>query len=133
MYIGNLISPVASHQANLGALVTDNTFLEGIEGTTVEAGEASAAAAFRMAYQAVASGWVDIAMALGFEKFTDRAGDDQDDPIYEIMDYDYEVNAGTTPMLQAGLLMQRYLYEHPEADRNAFGTVSDYCTSKCGQ
>jgi len=121
MYIGNLIAPVASHQANLGSLVTDNTNLEGIEGTTVEAGEASAAAAFRMAYLAVASGWVDIAMAVGLEKFTDRAGDDQDDPIYQTMDYDYEVNAGTTPMLQAGLLMQRYLYEHPETDRNAFG------------
>ena len=121
MYIGNLISPVASHQANLGALVTDNTNLEGIEGTTVEAGEASAAAAFRMAYLAVASGWVDIAMAVGLEKYTDRAGEDQDDPIYQSMDYDYEVNAGTTPMLTAGLLMQRYLYENPEADRNAFG------------
>jgi len=121
MYIGNLIAPVASHQANLGALVTDNTNLEGIEGTTVEAGEASAAAAFRMAYMAVASGWVDVAMAIGLEKYTDRAGEDQDDPIYQVMDYDYEVNAGTTPLLQAGLLMQRYLYEHPEVDRNAFG------------
>jgi acetyl-CoA C-acetyltransferase len=123
MFIGNLIAPVASHQANLGSLVTDNTNLEGIEGTTVEAGEASAAAAFRMAYLAVASGWVDIAMAVGLEKYTDRAGDAQDDPIYQTMDYDYEVNAGTTPMLQAGLLMQRYLYEHPETDRNAFGMI----------
>jgi len=122
IYVGNLLSPVASHQANLGALVTDNTFLEGIEGTTVEAGEASAAAAFRLAYEAVASGWVDIAMALGLEKYTDRAGEDQDDPIYEVMDYDYEVVAGTTPTLQAGVLMQRYLYENPKADRNAFGT-----------
>ncbi|MCK7510799.1 MAG: hypothetical protein MZV70_46520 [Desulfobacterales bacterium] len=84
-------------------------------------GKPLAAAAFRMAYLAVASGWVDIAMAVGLEKYTDRAGDAQDDPIYQTMDYDYEVNAGTTPMLQAGLLMQRYLYEHPETDRNAFG------------
>jgi acetyl-CoA C-acetyltransferase len=122
MYIGNLMAAVASHQANLGALITDNTFLEGIEGTTVEAGEASSAAAFRLAYLAVASGWVDVAMAVGVEKYTDLAGENQDDPAYQVLDYDYELMNGLTPTAQAGLLLQRYLYENPEAQRSAFGT-----------
>ncbi len=121
IYIGNLIASVASHQANLGALVTDNTFLEGTESYTIEAGEASAAAAFRMAYLAVASGWVDIAMALGMEKYTDLSGDGMDEPTKLVMDYDYEVYIGQTLTSQAGLLMQRYLYENPKADRMAFG------------
>ncbi|PKO04508.1 MAG: acetyl-CoA acetyltransferase [Chloroflexi bacterium HGW-Chloroflexi-3] len=121
IYIGNLIASVASHQANLGALVTDNTFLEGTESYTIEAGEASAAAAFRMAYLAVASGWVDIAMALGMEKYTDLSGDTMDEPTKLVMDYDYEVYTGQTLTSQAGLLMQRYLYENPKADRLAFG------------
>lgn len=120
IYIGNLLASTASHQANLGSLVTDNVFMEGIEATTVEAAEASAAAAFRMAYLAVASGWVDVSMALGLEKYTDRSGEDQDDPIYETLDYDYELSTGSTPMIQAGLLMQRYLYEHPATEREAF-------------
>ncbi len=124
MYVGNLLASVASHQANLGALLTDNTNLEGIEAYSVEAGEASAAAAFRMAYLAVASGWVDIAMAVGVEKYTDRAGQDQDDPIYQILDYDYEYVQGLTPLSQAGLLFQRYLHENPSAQREAFGTFS---------
>lgn len=123
IYIGNLLASVASHQANLGALVTDNANLEGIEATTVEAAEASAAAAFRMAYLAVASGWVDVSMALGLEKYTDRSGEDQDNPIYETLDYDYELSAGSTPTLQAGLLMQRYLYEYPHMDRSAFSQI----------
>ncbi len=122
IYIGNFLASVASHQANLGALVSDNTFLEGIEATTVEAAEASAAAAFRMAYLAVASGWVDVALALGLEKFTDRSGENQDNPIYETLDYDYELSAGSTPTIQAGLLMQRYLYENPQAERQAFAS-----------
>ena len=122
MYIGNLMAAVASHQANLGALVTDNTFLEGIEGSTVEAGEASGAAAFRLAYLAVASGWVDVAMALGIEKYTDLAGENQDDPAYQVLDYDYELMNGLTPAGQAGLLLQRYLYENPEAQRSVFGS-----------
>ncbi len=120
IYIGNLMASVASHQANLGALVTDNTFLEGIESYTIEAGEASAAAAFRMAYLAVASGWVDIAMALGMEKYTDLSGDSMDEPTKLVMDYDYEVYTGQTLTSQAALLMQRYLYENPKADRMAF-------------
>ncbi len=122
MYVGNLLASVASHQANLGALLTDNTNLEGIEAYSVEAGEASAAAAFRMAYLAVASGWVDVAMAVGVEKYTDRAGADQDDPIYQILDYDYEYVQGLTPLSQAGILMQRYLHENPTAQREAFGS-----------
>lgn len=121
IYIGNLIASVASHQANLGALVTDNTFLEGIESYTIEAGEASAAAAFRVAYLAVASGWVDIAMAMGMEKYTDLSGDTMDEPTKLVMDYDYEVYTGQTLTSQAGLLMKRYLYENPEVDRMAFG------------
>jgi acetyl-CoA C-acetyltransferase len=121
IYIGNVIASVASHQANLGALVTDNTFLEGTEAYTIEAGEASAAAAFRMAYLAVASGWVDIAMALGMEKYTDLSGDTMDEPTKLVMDYDYENYVGQTLTSQAGLLMQRYLYENPKADRQAFG------------
>lgn len=121
IYIGNVIASVASHQANLGALVTDNTFLEGTESYTIEAGEASAAAAFRMAYLAVASGWVDIAMALGMEKYTDLSGDTMDEPTKLVMDYDYENYVGQTLTSQAGLLMQRYLYENPKADRQAFG------------
>ena len=121
IYIGNLIASVASHQANLGSLVTDNTFLEGSESYTIEAGEASSAAAFRMAYLAVASGWVDIAMALGMEKYTDLSGDTMDEPTKLVMDYDYENYVGQTLTSQAGLLMQRYLFENPKADRQAFG------------
>ena len=47
-----------SHQSNLGSLLADNMGLEGIEGITVEAAEASGAAAFHLAYLAVASGLV---------------------------------------------------------------------------
>lgn len=122
IYIGNLIASVASHQANLGALVTDNAFLEGVESYTVEAAEASAAAAFRLAYLAVASGWVDIAMALGMEKYTDLAGNNMDDPTKLVMDYDYEIYSGQTLITQAGILMQRYMHENPNADRMAFST-----------
>jgi acetyl-CoA C-acetyltransferase len=98
--------------------------MEGIESFTVEAAEASSAAAFRLAYLAVASGWVDIAMALGLEKYTDLAGNDMDDPTKLVMDYDYEIYTGQTLTSQAGILMQRYLHESPNADRMAFSAFA---------
>ncbi|MBG0770842.1 MAG: thiolase domain-containing protein, partial [Anaerolineaceae bacterium] len=37
MYIGNMLAATASRQANLGALLTDDVGLVGVEGVTVEA------------------------------------------------------------------------------------------------
>ena len=65
LYIGNLLAPTLSHQANLGALLTGNGGMTGLESFGVEAAEASGAAAFHMAYLAVSSGLMDAAMVVG--------------------------------------------------------------------
>ncbi len=110
LYIGNFLGSMISHQANLGALLTDNSGLSGIESYTVEAAEASGAAAFRMAYLAVSSGYVDVAMALGVEKVTDMT-DGAESALLTGLDFDYESMEGVTPVTQAALLMKRYMYE----------------------
>jgi acetyl-CoA C-acetyltransferase len=117
LYIGNLLSPVVSHQSNLGAVLTDWGFLEGIEAYTCEAAEASGAAAFRMGYLAVKSGYVDAALVVGVEKPTDMVGSVGDSAQAQVLDYDYEKVQGLTPVTQAALLMQRYLadYKPPRA------------------
>jgi acetyl-CoA C-acetyltransferase len=68
LYVGNMFAPQLSRQAHLGALIADFAGLTGIEAVTIEAGGASGGAALRAAYLAVASGAVDVAMALGVEK-----------------------------------------------------------------
>lgn len=112
MYIGNLLSPVLSHQSNLGALLAENSGLDGIEAYTVEAAGASGAAAFRMGCLAVASGYVESALVVGVEKLTDQVGPGVETAVAESMDYDYETVQGLTLEGQAGLVMQRYLYEY---------------------
>lgn len=119
LYVGNFLGSMVSHQANLGTLLAQNAGLSGVESFTVEAAGASGAAAFRMGYLAVASGYVDTAMVVGVEKYTDMIG-----PGLELfagmgMDYDYETVQGMTATAQAGLLMQRYLHE-TGAPREAF-------------
>ena len=112
MYIGSFLASTASHQSNLGALLTANVGLEGIEGITVEAAEASGAAAFHLGYLAVASRLLDTVLVVGVEKYTDVVGPRSDSLVAEMTDYDYEAVNGMTPAAQAGLLMQRYLYEY---------------------
>jgi acetyl-CoA C-acetyltransferase len=112
VYIGNFLALNISHQANLGSLINDNAGLHHIEGVTVEAAEASGAAAFRLGYMAVRSGYVDVALVLGVEKFTDAIGAQVDTALSYAADYDYETVEGMTPNAQAALVAQRYFYEY---------------------
>jgi len=119
LYVGNLLAPTLSHQQNLGALIVDNTGLDGIEACTTEAAGASGAAAFRLGYLAVASGFIDVALVVGVEKYTDMVGPEVEGALAEATDYDYEAVQGLTLAAQAALLMQRYMHEY-QAPRRAF-------------
>jgi acetyl-CoA C-acetyltransferase len=119
LYVGNLLAPTLSHQQNLGALLVDNTGLDGIEACTTEAAGASGAAAFRLGYLAVASGFIDVALVVGVEKYTDMVGPEVEGALAETTDYDYEAVQGLTLAAQAALLMQRYMHEY-QAPRRAF-------------
>ena len=80
-----------------------------------------AAAAFRLGYLAVASGLVDVALVVGVEKYTDVVG-----PRLRVRWWPRPAITitrrcnGMTPAAQAGLLMQRYLYEYG-VPRGVFG------------
>ena len=124
MYVGNMLAASASAQANLGALLSDDTGLLGVEGVTVEAADASGGAALRMAYLAVLSGAVDVAMAVGVEKFTDVIGPEAETYVSHMLDADFEATQGLTPVSLAGLLFHRYLEEY-QADRLAFGGFTE--------
>ncbi|MEM5774525.1 MAG: thiolase domain-containing protein [Anaerolineaceae bacterium] len=119
VYIGNFLASSLSHQANLGALVCDAAGLNGVEGTTVEAGEASGAAALHMGCLAIGSGLVDCVVVVGVEKMTDMVGTQVEAFAAQSGDYDFETMQGLTPTGMAGLLMQRYL-DQTQAPRDAF-------------
>lgn len=112
LYIGNMLSSMISHQANLGAIFTDYANLGHIESYTAEASGASGAAALRLGYLAILSGYVDTVAVLGVEKWTDMAHSESETALAQGLDYDYEGIQGLSEAGQAGLLMQRYLFEH---------------------
>ncbi len=112
MYIGNYLAPMVSHQSNLGALLADESGLTGIEAYTAEAAGASGAAAFHLGYLAVASGYVDVAVVVGVEKYNDMVGALPEAAVAQSEDYDYEMVNGLTPVGQAAILTHRYLYQY---------------------
>jgi len=112
LFVGNMLSPILSKQAHLGALLADFTGLTGIEAVTVEAAGASGSAALRQGYLAVASGLVDAVLVVGVEKFTDVVGAEVDSALATSTDSDFEAIQGMTPTSQAALLMRRYMHEY---------------------
>jgi acetyl-CoA C-acetyltransferase len=112
LFIGNMVAPAASHQAHLGALISDYGGLGGIEASTIEAGGASGGAALRMGYLAVKSGHARVALVLGVEKVTDQLGPGAEAIQTLGEDSDYEAVHGVTPNAQAALLMRRYMHEY---------------------
>jgi acetyl-CoA C-acetyltransferase len=119
LYAGNMLAANLSHQAHLGTLLADYAGLHfedpehraGIEAETVEAGGASGGAALRQGYMAVLSGFEDVALVVGVEKFTDMVGAEVEAAAATAMDADFESIQGLTPTAQAALLARRYMHE----------------------
>ncbi|MEI6289355.1 MAG: beta-ketoacyl synthase N-terminal-like domain-containing protein [Chloroflexota bacterium] len=112
LFVGNMLSLNLSNQAHMGAFIADNAGLTGIEAVTIEAAGASGAAALRQAYLAIQSGYVDTALVVGVEKFTDRVGSDVEAAVSTSMDSDYEGMQGLTSTAQAAMIMRRYMHEY---------------------
>jgi acetyl-CoA C-acetyltransferase len=119
LFVGNMLGPNLSNQAHMGVLLADYAGLLGIEAVTIEAAGASGGAALRQGYLAVASGFVDVALVVGVEKFTDKVGPDVDAALATTGDADFEAVQGMTPTAQAALLMKRYIHEH-EVPKDGF-------------
>jgi len=119
LFVGNMLAPVLSRQAQLGALIADYAGFSGIEAYTLEAAGASGGVALRQGFLAVSSGLVDVAIVVGVEKFTDQLGSPVEEGLSIPLDSDYEAIHGLTPTAQSALLMRRYLHDF-SAPRQAF-------------
>src|SRR5687768_8693103 len=94
VYVGNAYGSAYSSQQHLGALVADYSGLTGVEAFTVEAADASGAAALRTGYLAVASGAVETVLVVGVEKSTDTVGSARVEARNVSLDADYEAPQG---------------------------------------
>jgi acetyl-CoA C-acetyltransferase len=124
LFVGNMLAGELSHQEHLGALISDQIGLRGIEAARAEASDASGGLALRQAFIAVASGAVETALVLGVEKFTDMVGNARQAALVAGLDAEYEGTHGATPAALAALLMRRYMHEYG-VELDAFAGFSE--------
>ena len=111
LYVGNMLSPIISHQNQLGTHLADWIGMWGAEATKIEAACGSGAAAFRAGLMAVASGEAESALVVGVEKMTDMAGHDVTSALATAADADYEGEQGVSFVSLNALVMRRYMHE----------------------
>lgn len=111
VYVANMLAPALSRQSHLGSLVADFAGLRGIEAVAIDAAGASGGMALRQAYLALASGHVQVAVAVGVEKTTERVTAEVEAALQTTSDADYEGVHGVTQTALAAMLMRRYAYE----------------------
>lgn len=119
LYVSNAYGAILSSQTNLGPLIADYARLGNIEAYSIDAAEASGAAALRTACLAVGSGAVEVALVAGVEKSTDMLGSSRIEARNVSLDADYEAAHGATLTAMAALMMRRYLHEY-HLDLSAF-------------
>ncbi len=112
LYVGNMLSGLISQQENLGTLIADWAGLRYTEAVKIEAACSSGAAAVRQAVIAVASGFIDSAIAVGVEKMTEAKGTEITAALATAADADYEVAHGVSFVALNALIMQRYMHEY---------------------
>jgi acetyl-CoA C-acetyltransferase len=112
VYVGNMLSGSANRQQHLGAYIADWIGLKHAEALRIESACSSGSAAFRSAFMAVASGAIDVALAVGVEKMTDSPGPEVTAELATAADADYEAGQGVSFVALNALLMRRYLYEY---------------------
>lgn len=111
VYVGNMLSDNANLQAHLGSMVADWIGQRFSDAMKIESACSSAGAAFRAGYLAVASGEVDVVLAVGVEKMTDSPGSEITSDLATAADADWEVDHGLSFVALNALIMKRYMHE----------------------
>ena len=111
LFVGNMLADELQGQKHIATLIADACGLRGIEALQVRAATATGAAALRMAYLAVASGDVQVAVALGVEKMSSHR-DQVVAALAKALDAEVEVPTGATLLSQNAKLMALYLERH---------------------
>lgn len=112
LFVGNMMSGSANHQQHLGTYIADWVGLRYAEALHIEAACGSGSAAFRSALMAVASGALDVAIAVGVEKMTDSPGSEITAELATAADYDWEASQGLSFVALNALIMRRYMHEY---------------------
>lgn len=122
LYLGNFCGELLTGQSLLAAITAKGLGLKNIPASKVEGACASGGIALREAVNAVASGRVEFALAVGVDKMTASSTEKVTGALAGALDQDQEGNSGLTFPGFFGLVAARYLEEY-ETDMRSISHV----------
>jgi acetyl-CoA C-acetyltransferase len=120
LYASNMLSDELQCQKHIAALIADEADLDGVEALQIRAATASGAAALRVAFLAVASGLVEVAIAVGVEKMSEGAATQA---LAKALDAQSELPDGASLISQNAALMWHY-FRHYRPPKDALAHFS---------
>jgi acetyl-CoA C-acetyltransferase len=128
LYASNMLGDELQCQKHIAALIADEAGLAGIEALHIRAATAGGAAALRVAYLAVASGLVELAIAVGAEKMSQGAATPA---LAKALDSQHELPDGASLISQNAALMWHYFRRYkPPKDALAHFSVNAHLNAR---
>lgn len=112
LFIGNMMSGMLSHQAQLGPIVADKVGLAGIEALAIDAACASGGNAMRLGFLTIAGGFHKVVIAAGVEVMNHVSRERITEALATGSDWENEGSKGASFISLNARLMQGYMEKY---------------------
>ncbi|HET8711089.1 MAG TPA: hypothetical protein VFM32_06925 [Spongiibacteraceae bacterium] len=123
LFVGNMMSGMLSHQAQLGPIVADHVGLVGVEALAIDAACASGANSARLGFMSVAGGFHDVVVCAGVEVMNHVPRERITEALATGSDWENEGSHGESFISLNARLMQCYIEKY-KVDSDLFGYFS---------
>jgi len=127
VFVANMASGLFCHQTSIASAMVSKMDMEPTPAELIENGPASGASAVKIAYMAIASGTVDVAMVVGGEIMRKVSGWEGTDVVASMLHTEAEYNMGLTLPSFGGMFARLYMERYGCTERDlALVAVKDH-------
>lgn len=127
VFVANMASGLFCHQTSIASAMVSKMDMEPVPAELIENGPASGASAVKVAYMAIASGMVDVAMVVGGEIMRKVSGWEGTNVVASMLHTEAEYNMGLTLPSFGGMFARLYMEKYGCTERDlALIAVKDH-------
>ena len=127
VFVANMASGLFCHQTSVASAMVSKMDMEPVPAELIENGPASGASAVKIAYMAIASGMVDVAMVVGGEIMRKVSGWEGTNIVASMLHTEAEYNMGLTLPSFGGMFARLYMEKYGCTERDlALVAVKDH-------
>jgi acetyl-CoA C-acetyltransferase len=127
VFVANMASGLFCHQSAVASSLVSRMDMEPVPAELIENGPASGASAVKVAYMAIASGLVDVALVVGGEVMRKVSGWEATDVVATMLHAEAEYNMGLTLPSFGGMFTRLYMDKYGCTERDlALIAVKDH-------